>query len=567
MNFSILTAGIFRTIASLLLLIVVNALGSGAAAQESKYHVIPQPVSLERGEGHFELAPGTVIHADIAKAGVDSAAVFLKRKLDSATGFDLPLQAYSNRGEADGSILLTLNPDTSRFGNSEGYRLEVSEGEVHVEAPTSAGLFYGIQTLLQLFPEQIYQTDYTLVPADTDWRVPAVSIRDYPRYEYRGMHLDVARHFFPVAFVKRYIDLMAMHKMNRFHWHLTEDQGWRIEIERYPRLTEVGAWRDSTLVGHAGSGVWDGERYGGFYTQEEIREIVAYAAERHITVIPEIEMPGHASAALAAYPELGCVEGKDYRVKTTWGVFEDIYCPSEQTFTFLENVLAEVMELFPGRYIHIGGDEAPKAQWEESELAQQVMEREGLESEEELQSWFIRRIERFLNDNGRQLIGWDEILEGGLAPNATVMSWRGIEGGVAAARQGHDVVMTPVSHCYLDYYQAPRESEPLAIGGYNPLRNTYSYEPTPEELNEEEARHIMGAQGNVWTEYMRSGDKVEYMAWPRAAALAEVTWSPENKRNWTLFWRRLQTHFKRLDVLDVNAAEHYRGVMPGLAGQ
>lgn len=537
---------------------------TGESPAERQLSVIPQPVSMERGEEYFELNRQTIIHADVARAGIDSTARYLKETLDSATGFDLPVRAYSNRTESNGSIVLTLNPDTSDFGSGEGYALEVSPEMVQIEAPGTAGLFYGIQTLLQLFPEQVYREDYTLVPADTEWRVPSVSVRDYPRYTYRGMHLDVARHFFPVAFVKKYLDLMAMHKMNRFHWHLTEDQGWRIEIERYPRLTEVGAWRDSTLVGHYGSGIWDNERYGGYYTQEEVREIVAYARERHITVIPEIEMPGHASAALAAYPQLGCVEGKEYRVKTTWGVFEDIFCPSEETFTFLENVLTEVMNLFPGTYIHIGGDEAPKAQWEESALAQRVMEREGLESEEELQSWFISRIERFLNANGRQIIGWDEILEGGLAPNATVMSWRGTEGGIEAARQGHDVVMTPGSHVYLDHYQAPRGTEPLAIGGYNPLEHTYAFEPTPEELGPEEARHVLGAQANLWTEYMHSGNKVEYMAWPRAAALSEVFWSPASRRNWIGFWRRLQNHFRRFDMLEVNAAEHYRGRMPNL---
>ncbi|MDZ7772233.1 MAG: beta-N-acetylhexosaminidase [Balneolaceae bacterium] len=550
----------------LVLLTAGCAMPGESSAQEpatlEQPSVIPKPVYMERGEGHFRLARGTVIHADITMPSVQGTAEFLKRKLDSATGYDLPLQPWSNRSEAEGSILLSVNADTAAFGGAEGYSLEVSPERIEIEAPSSAGLFYGVQTLLQLMPGQIYRTDYTLVPADTEWRVPAVSVRDHPRFEYRGMHLDVARHFFPVEFVKRYIDLLAMHKMNRFHWHLTEDQGWRIEIEQYPRLTSVGAWRDSTLVGHAGSGIWDGERYGGFYTQEEVREVVEYARERHITVIPEIEMPGHASAALAAYPELGCVEGKDYQVKTTWGVFEDIYCPSEQTFTFLENVLDEVMELFPSEYIHIGGDEAPKAQWEESELAQQVMAREGLETEEELQSYFIRRIEQYLNGNGRQIIGWDEILEGGLAPNATVMSWRGTEGGIAAARQGNKVVMTPVSHSYLDYYQAPRGSEPLAIGGFNTLRNVYSFEPVPEELTEEEAGYVMGAQANVWTEYMHTGEKVEYMAWPRAAAMAEVVWSPAGRRNWTDFWRRLQPHFERFDVLGVNAAEHYRGRLP-----
>src|SRR5699024_4171027 len=363
-------------------------------------------------------------------------------------------------------------------------------------------------------PAQIYQTDYTLVPQNTKWTIPVVEITDYPRFEYRGLHLDVGRHFFGVDFIKNYIDLLAMHKMNRFHWHLTEDQGWRIEIKQYPKLTEVGAWRDSTLVGHYGSGKYDDKRYGGFYTQDEIREVVAYAQKKYVTIIPEIELPGHASAALSAYPELGCKENYDYTIKSTWGVFEDIYCPREETFTFLENVLTEVMDLFSSKYIHIGGDEAPKKQWEESEFAQKVIEREGLENEHELQSYFVTRIEKFLNKHGRQIIGWDEILEGGLAPNATVMSWRGIKGGIEAAKQHHDVIMTPTSYLYLDYYQASPETEPLTIGGWVPLQKVYSYEPVPEELTAEESKYILGAQGNVWTEYMKSGEKVEYMAYP-----------------------------------------------------
>ncbi|MDZ7689916.1 MAG: beta-N-acetylhexosaminidase [Balneolaceae bacterium] len=460
------------------------------------------------------------------------------------------------------SIQLALDQDTSKYMNQEAYDLSVDQDGVTITAPTIQGVFYGVQTLRQLLPPEIEHTDPTLVPQSVKWTVPYVKIQDYPRFSYRGMHLDVARHFFPVEFVKQYIDLLAMYKMNRFHWHLTEDQGWRIEIEKYPRLTEIGACRDSTLVGHYGSGIWDGERYGGFYTQDEIREVVEYAQQRHITIIPEIEMPGHSSAVLAAYPQFGCKENGDYQVQTTWGVFEDIYCPREETFTFLEDVLTEVMALFPSEYIHIGGDEAPKVQWKESDFAQQVIQREGLADEHELQSYFITRMERFLNENGRQIIGWDEILEGGLAPNATVMSWRGIEGGVAAAQQGHDVVMTPTSHLYLDYYQANPDTEPLAIGGFTTLEKTYSYEPVPEELSAEEAQHILGAQGNVWTEYMKSGEKVEYMAYPRALAVAELDWTPKSQKNFNLFWRRLQHHFNRFEIMGINVADHYRGKMP-----
>lgn len=540
-------------------LLIFNACSSGSHQPPASPDIIPEPASMEVSKGHFRLDRQTSIQADTTDAEIRTVARQLKRHLDSATGFDVAITA--NRPDTN-AIVLQNDPDTSHYVNQEAYRLTSSEQNVLITAPSGAGLFYGMQSLLQLFPPQIYQTDYTLVPQNTKWTIPAVAIRDYPRFEYRGMHLDVVRHFFPVEFVKRYIDLLAMHKMNRFHWHLTDDQGWRIQIKQYPKLTEVGAWRDSTLVGHYGTGIYDDERYGGYYTQDEIRDVVEYARKRHVTIVPEIEMPGHASAALAAYPKLGCIEGKDYHVKTTWGIFEDIYCPSEQTFTFLKNVLTEVMDLFPSKYIHIGGDEAPKAQWKSSKLAQQVIDREGLKNEHQLQSYFITRIEQFLNARGREIIGWDEILEGGLAPNATVMSWRGMEGGVKAAQKHHDVIMTPTSHLYFDYYQANPQTEPLAIGGFSPVKQVYTFDPIPEELSEKESEFVMGAQGNLWTEYIHSGDKVEYMAYPRAAALAEVTWSPKSKRNWTGFWRRLQTHFKRLEVLDVNAAQHYNGKIP-----
>ncbi|MDZ7683119.1 MAG: beta-N-acetylhexosaminidase [Fodinibius sp.] len=369
-----------------LLLVLTTIWGcTSTAPKPPAPSIIPEPVSMEVGNEQFHLDRGTHIIADTSNAEIRNIATQLKEKIDSATGYDLPISTNKSSGTP---IILKIDRNTGGYINNEAYRLTSSQDSVHIRAPSAAGLFYGMQSLLQLFPAQIYQTDYTLVPQHVRWSIPAVKIRDYPRFGYRGMHLDVARHFFSVEFVKRYIDLMAMHKMNRFHWHLTEDQGWRIEIEQYPRLTEVGAWRDSTLVGHYGTGIYDGERYGGYYTQEEIREVVAYAQQRHVTIIPEIEMPGHASAALAAYPELGCIEGKDYQVKTTWGIFEDIYCPSEQTFTFLKNVLTEVMDLFPSKYIHIGGDEAPKKQWKESELAQQVMQRENLNNEEQLQSLF-----------------------------------------------------------------------------------------------------------------------------------------------------------------------------------
>jgi len=532
---------------------------STTTLQAQQISVIPQPVSVTAAQGHFDLSSKTPILISEDTPQIRHIARYLSDKLYTATWMRGEIK--TKQVSSDTSIVLDISTEGTP-DHEEGYLLTVTPAQVKIKARTSHGLFYGVQTLLQLLPPAIAFEDPTLVPADVEWVIPAVRIEDYPRYEYRGMHLDVARHFFTVDFIKKYLDLMAMQKMNRFHWHLTEDQGWRIEIKQYPKLTEVGAWRDSTIIGHSGSGKYDNIRYGGFYTHAEVKEIVQYANDRYITVIPEIEMPGHSSAALEAYPSLGCEPEKDYKVQSDWGVFEDIYCPSEETFTFLENVLTEVMDLFPSEYIHIGGDEAPKTAWENSELAQQVIKREGLEDEHELQSYFITRIEKFLNSKGRQIIGWDEILEGGLAPNATVMSWRGIEGGIEAAQQGHNVVMTPTSHVYLDYYQANPETEPLAIGGFTTLEKTYSYEPTPDTLTQEESKYILGAQGNVWTEYMHTGEKVEYMAYPRAVALAEVVWSPKEKRNWFSFWGRLQTHFQRLENMGVNAAEHYRGKMP-----
>ncbi|HKJ01954.1 MAG TPA: family 20 glycosylhydrolase [Longimicrobiales bacterium] len=387
-----------------------------------------------------------------------------------------------------------------------------------------------------------------------------MDVADAPRFPYRGMHLDVARHFFGPDFVKRYIDQLARYKINRFHWHLTDDQGWRIEIKRYPRLTEVGARRAETMVEkNFEPFVGDSTPYGGFYTQDEIRDVVAYARERYVTIVPEIEMPGHSLAALAAHPGLACTPGP-FEVGTRWGVYEDIYCPREETFEFLENVLTEVMDLFPGPYIHIGGDEAPKARWEASDVARDVIRREGLADEEELQSWFVQRIARFLDAHGRRLIGWDEILEGGLAPNATVMSWRGTEGGIDAARQGHDVIMTPSSHLYLDFYQGDPAQEPLAIGGYLPLERVYAFEPVPAELTPAEARHILGAQGNLWTEYIATEEHAEYMAFPRALALAEVTWSPASARGFADFARRLPWQLDRLDAAGI----HYR--IPDVTG-
>ena len=434
----------------------------------------------------------------------------------------------------------------------EGYRLAIGPTGVVLRHSKGAGRFYGLQTLQQLVDAAPRRDGRPVLDA--------VTITDAPRFAWRGVHLDVGRHFQPVAFIKRTLDLMARYKLNTFHWHLTEDQGWRIEIKKYPRLTQVGSCRKETILEkHFDPYVGDGTPYCGFYTQDEIREVVAYAAARQITVVPEIEMPGHSVAALAAYPELGCTPGP-FEVMTIWGVSDDIYCPSEATFTFLQDVLTEVLALFPSPFIHIGGDEAPKVRWQASPLAQEIIRREGLKDEHELQSWFIRRIDRWLAARDRRLIGWDEILEGGLAPGAAVMSWRGISGGIAAAMAGHDVVMTPTSHLYFDYYQGDARFEPLAIGGLVTLEQVYGYEPIPDTLTATQATHILGAQGNLWTEYLKTPAQIEYMLFPRALALAEVTWSPRAARDWTSFERRLPSALRTLDRLQV----HYR--LPHVVG-
>jgi hexosaminidase len=494
--------------------------------------VIPWPRSLDEGDGAFVPQPGLSIGVpDGGDAEVRRLGDLLAGYLHELTGVDV------SRG-TDGRVVVRVRADAP--GGAESYRLEVTPERIELTAREPRGLFYAIQTLRQLV-------------AASPQAVPAVRIEDSPRFGYRGLHLDVGRHFFPIEFIKRYIDLLATFKLNTFHWHLTEDQGWRLEIKKYPRLTEIGAWRTETIVGHARRGPkgYDGTRHGGFYTQDQAREVVAYARERGVTVLPEIEMPGHSLAALAAYPEYANVPGP-FEVRTTWGISEEVYSPSEGTFRFLEDVLREVMDIFPSEYIHIGGDEAPKKRWKESAAAQSVMKKEKLADEDELQSWFIRRIERFLNANGRRLIGWDEILEGGLAPNATVMSWRGTKGGIAAAKQGHDVVMAPQQDLYFDHYQADPEHEPLAIGGLTPIEDTYGYEPVPPELEATEAAHVLGPEACVWTEYMPTADHVEYMAYPRVLALAEIAWSPREAREWESFQKRLPVGLELLKRLGVN---------------
>jgi hexosaminidase len=535
------------------LFVITLMLTSSLTFGQNDVVIIPKPVSLEMHSGNFNLnSKTTVITNKSAEHVADMLNVYLKKLY----GFTLPIKNISPSKNIKNAIILSLlKPDERK---KDEYNLSVKASEINISGISNEALFYGIQTLLQLLPPE-KPTD-----GNVSFEIPQLVINDYPRFQYRGMHLDVGRHFFDVDFVKKYIDLLAYQKYNTFHWHLTEDQGWRIEIKKYPRLTSVGAYRNGTIIGHHPGTGNDDTREGGFYTQEQIKEIVKYAQDRYITIIPEIEIPGHASAAIAAYPELSCFpnestvisdktpwsgsrEGK--QVQQTWGVFPDVFCPSEYTFTFLENVLDEVIALFPSKYI--GGDECPKDYWKRSEFCQKLIKDKNLKDEHGLQSYFIQRIEKYLNSKGRSIIGWDEILEGGLAPNATVMSWRGEKGGIEAAKQHHDVIMTPTTYCYLDYSQT-KNDDSLTIGGFLPLDKVYNYEPIPKELDASEAHYILGAQGNVWTEYMANPAKVEYMIFPRISALSEVVWSPKDSKNWNTFSSELPEMYKRYDFWGIS---------------
>lgn len=495
---------------------------------DSLISIIPQPVRLRATGGALRLSNQTPLCVNPGTPEVMGVAELLRTELQQRCR--LSLRPTTGSAAMGISIALASDPALAPDG---AYKLTVNEKGAAILAGTPAGLFYGVQTLLQLLPSE---------PGTAgDAVLPGVEIFDQPRFGWRGMHLDVSRHFFPVEFIKKYIDLLARHKMNLFHWHLTDDQGWRIEIQRYPRLTEVGAWRTEA----------DGRTYGGFYTQDDIRDIVAYAQRRFVTIVPEIEMPGHASAALAAYPEYSCTGGP-FSVVTEWGVFDDVYCAGrDDTFTFLKNILSETAGLFPGRYIHIGGDECPKARWRSHGLCQDRMKEVGLKSEDELQAYFVARMARHIETLGKRLVGWDEILDGGAPANAIIMAWRDIQKGTEAARAGHDIVMTPMTHCYFDHYQG-KTNEPKAIGGFTPLETVYAFEPVPPNLPMELTRHIIGAQGNVWTEYMADSNHVEYMTYPRLCALAEVLWSPQETRRLPDFLNRLRHHAKRLDNLGVN---------------
>ena len=507
------------------LLIIISFLFSieiSSQQIEKNINIIPKPINLVRNEGFFQL---NVLTKIFYEKGTRNIADYLSEMIEPSTGFDLMLKEWDG-SVINNSIIISISNSASDFGK-EGYTLVVNSNNVMIEAAELNGLFYGAQTLRQLLPVDI---ESKVKVENVDWEIPCVVVLDKPEFSWRGLNLDCCRHFMTKEFVKRYIDLLAYHKFNVLHWHLTEDQGWRIEIKKYPLLTEKGAWRIYD----------DGSIYGGFYTQEDIKEVVAYAESRFITVVPEIEMPGHSTAAIACYPEYSCTNGP-FEVGTLWGIYYDVYCPgNENTFRFLEDVISEVVELFPGKYIHIGGDEVPKDRWKKCSQCQERIKAEGLKDENELQSYFIKRIEKFVNSKGKTIIGWDEILEGGLPPEATVQSWHGVQGAIDAAKLGHDVIVSPTSHCYYDY--------PVDV---TDMQKVYLFDPVPLELTAEERKHVLGSEGNMWTEYAPQ-ELVDDRLFPRILALAEVVWTYPIERNFEEFRNRVQKHYDRLDVLGVN---------------
>lgn len=498
-------------------------------------HLIPAPSSITLSKSAGFMVDGNTAIIGNTVANMENIKVF---NALYTMRFKNSLNVLLNPPRRNNAVYVReIKNDTT-----SAYTLDVYKDSI-VIVGSLKGCFYGLMTTLQLIEKQLSGA----------YLVKPVSIKDAPAFDWRGMHLDVSRHFFSVDDVKRYIDMMALYKMNVFHWHLTDDQGWRIEIKKYPKLTEIGAWRSATLKGHACEFPehYDSTKHGGFYTQEQVKDVIAYAAQRHITIIPEIEMPGHAQAAIAAYPNVSC-KGDPLKVAQKWGVFDDVFCAKDENFTFLEDVLTEVMALFPAPIIHIGGDECPKVRWKVCPKCQAVKTREGLKDEHELQSYFIKRIEKFVNSKGKTIIGWDEILDGGLAPNAMVMSWRGIEGGLAAVKQNHKVVMTPTEWCYLDHYQGNPQFEPLAIGWFTPLDNVYSFDPIPAELPDSLRSFILGSQGNIWTEYIPTMKHLEYMALPRMGAMAEVLWTYPKKRDYKEFYTRVNNHVKMLGQMGFN---------------
>ncbi|WP_461486787.1 beta-N-acetylhexosaminidase [Pedobacter sp.] len=533
----------------------------------AQVNIIPKPVYLKTDLQNKGFTISSQTRIVIANDSLKNAAIFFNNYLEKYLQIKLTITAVK---PASNYISLAINTKASEFDHA--YLLGSSTNNVSITGTSKAGVFYGIQTLIQLLPT---------VKASA-LNIPAVTITDYPRFDYRGMHLDVSRHFFDVAAVKQYIDYLALRKMNYFHWHLTDDHGWRIEIKKYPKLTEIGAWRNGSIVGlWPGKGneqikyqvlpnevkitpanaviKTDGVRHGGFYTQDEIKEVIKYAADRYITIIPEIEMPAHSMAALAAYPEFGTDPKSGYKVAETWGMmnkYNNVFQPSEKTFGFLEDVLTEVMALFPSKYIHIGGDEASKIWWKQSAETQRIMKEKGIKDEIALQSYFIHRIEKFVNSKDKIIIGWDEILDGGLAPNAVVMSWRGEKGGIAAAKVSQKVIMSPEEKLYLNHKQFMKDDS-LAANKFLSLETVYNYEPVPVELNAEQAKYIWGAQGNLWSEYIANPAKVEYMLFPRMDALSEIQWSQKEQKNFPDFLNRLKTQFKRYDLMGITYSKRY----------
>lgn len=527
-------------------------LPSTAAGQTADFNIIPRPQQVNvSNDAPFTLSAKTVISLGTNSQNIKRNANMLASYIEQATGIR-PAVGKSKNGTA---IVLTID---KTIANAEGYKLDADAKQIRIAGASAAGVFYGIQTLRKSLP---------LVNGKASKvSIPAVHIADAPRFAYRGTHLDVSRHFVTADSVRQFIDMLALHNINRFHWHLTDDQGWRIEIKKYPLLTQIGSKRAQTVIGH-NSGKYDGKPYSGFYTQKQIRDIVKYAADRYITIVPEIDLPGHMQAALAAYPDMGCTGGP-YEVWQKWGVSDNVLCAgNDKTLTFIDNVLKEITQLFPSKYIHVGGDECPKTQWQKCPKCQARIKalnleaKDGHSAEERLQSYIITHASNYLKSLGRNTIGWDEILEGGLAEGATVMSWRGESGGIAAAKQHHDVVMTPNSYLYFDYYQSlDKANEPLAIGGYLPLETVYSYEPMPKELTADEARHIIGIQANIWTEYMPTFKQMQYMALPRLAALSEVQWSQPALKDYTSFTNRLTEFTHMYDRLGYNYAKHLYNV-------
>jgi hexosaminidase len=544
-----------------LILMLLLSLIFGSYAQSIS--LIPQPQEIVFSKGEVVLGPDAIIVS--REESFLKQITFFNEYLSTLAGFSL----VAAKVKPANSTFISLEklPATGKPAGS--YEMETTTLGITIKADDESGIFYGLNNLIQLL--SLKEINGTVKTA-----IPIFKIKDSPRFSYRGMMLDVARHYRDINYLKQLLDQMALLKLNVFHWHLTDDQGWRIEIKKYPKLTEVGAWRDGTIIGkYPGTGN-DNERHGGYYTQEQVKEIVQYAAERHISVIPEIEMPGHSSAAIAAYPSLSCFpeeetlipehpseiskQKKGKKVQESWGVYTDVFIPNELTFKFLQDVIDEIVPLFPGKYIHIGGDECPKEAWKRSDFCQQLIRLKGLKDEHGLQSYFIQRMEKYINSKGKQIIGWDEILEGGLAPNATVMSWRGEAGGIEAAKQSHDVVMSPTTYAYFDYSQTKQEDS-LVIGGYLPLEKVYAYNPMPDSLSGTAFEtFVKGAQANIWTEYMRSNSKVDYMVYPRIAALSEAVWTHPSNKNWQGFQEKLPNYFSILNKLGIGYSEAVFGL-------